>query len=236
MRPLNVFRKLLFPTKARRAQSILTKLSVLSVFVGSIIILTSMIILSQPHGEIVCFGDSITYGAKVDGNSWVWILQQKDYPGVNFINEGRSGRKTSDKEELLPVLKKYPKGAYYLIFLGVNDLKNGNDSMVNNCIDNMKWMINQIRKYDPGAKIVILSPSDININIMTALNKKKQYNEHTKKSLVNLEHQYKLLAKEDHTGFISLLHVVSKPNYADGLHPNVAGQRQIAEVVWKGLN
>lgn len=210
-------------------------LCVLGCILGCSIFLTSMILVSQPHGEIVCFGDSITYGAKVDGNSWVWILQQKNYPGVTFINEGRSGRKTADKEELIPVLKKYPDAAYYLIFLGVNDLKNGNDSMVNNCIDNMKWMIAQIRKTDPQGKIVILSPSDINISIMTALNKKKQYNENTKRSLVVLEHQYQALAKEEHTGFISLLHVVSKPNYADGLHPNVAGQRQVADAVWKGL-
>lgn len=226
------FRRKKFPAKA---QSPLRFLGVLSGFVGALILLTSMILYPHPHGQMVCFGDSITYGAKVDGNSWVWILQQKDYPGVTFINEGRSGRKTADKGELLPVLKKYPDAAYYLIFLGVNDLKNGDDSMVNSCIDNMKWMIGEIRK-QTHAKIVILSPTDINIRIMTQLNKKKQYNKNTEKALVYLEHQYNLLAKEEHTGFISLLHVVSKPNYADGLHPNVAGQRQIADAVWKGLN
>lgn len=223
----------MFPAKAQNSLRIL---GALGGFAGTLILLTSMIVISRPHGQIVCFGDSITYGAKVDGNSWVWILQQKDYPGVTFINEGRSGRKTADKEELIPVLKKHPNAAYYLIFLGVNDLKNGDDSMVNSCIDNMKWMIHQIRKTDPGCKIVILSPTEINISIMTALNKKKMYNENTKKSLVELESRYKQLAGEEHTGFISLLNVVSKPNYADGLHPNVAGQRQIVEAVWKGLN
>jgi lysophospholipase L1-like esterase len=81
------------------------------------------------HGPVVCFGDSITYGAQVDGHSWVYFLSQK-HPGIDFVNAGRSGRKTSDKKELLPVLKKYPNANYYLIFLGVNDLKNGNDSMV----------------------------------------------------------------------------------------------------------
>lgn len=224
------FQKLLLPQKI---QNILVRVSI---FVVSTVVLTSMTLISKPHGEIICFGDSITYGAKVDGNSWVWILQQKNYTGVTFINEGRSGRKTADREELLPVLKKYPDAAYYLIFLGVNDLKDGNDSMVNNCIGNMKWMIFKIHTADPTAKIVILSPTDININIMTALNKKKQYNENTKKSLAELEKRYKALAIKEHVGFISLLHVVSKPNYADGLHPNVAGQRQIAKAVWKGLN
>jgi lysophospholipase L1-like esterase len=198
--------------------------------------LTAMVVDQPVHGQVICFGDSITYGAKVDGDSWVRFLQQGNHPGVDFINEGRSGRKTADKKELLPVLKKYPDASYYLIFLGVNDLKNGNDSMVNNCVSNMKWMIAEIRNIDPPAKIVILSPTDINIHIMTELNKKKMYNENTKKALVDLEKKYKGLSKEEHVGFISLLHVVSKPDYADGLHPNVAGQRQIAKAVWKGLN
>lgn len=78
--------------------------------------------------QVVCFGDSITYGAQVDGHSWVYFLSQ-DHPDIDFVNAGRSGRKTTDKEELLPVLKKYPNANDYLIFLGVNDLKNGNESM-----------------------------------------------------------------------------------------------------------
>jgi len=184
--------------------------------------------------QIVCFGDSITYGAQVDGHSWVYFLSQ-EHPDINFVNAGRSGRKTSDKEELLPVLKKYPNANDYLIFLGVNDLKDGNDSMVNSCIENMQWMINEIRKVNSHAKIVILAPSDINLKTMNEINKSKKYNENTKQSLYKLEKRYQELAKAQHLAFISLLHVVSKPNYADGLHPDIAGQKEIANAVWKGL-
>lgn len=184
--------------------------------------------------QIVCFGDSITYGAQVDGHSWVYFLSQ-EHPDINFVNAGRSGRKTSDKEELLPVLKKYPNANDYLIFLGVNDLKDGNDSMVHSCIENMQWMINEIRKVNSHAKIVILAPSDINLKTMNEINKSKKYNENTKQSLYKLEKRYQELAKAQHLAFISLLHVVSKPNYADGLHPDIAGQNEIANAVWKGL-
>lgn len=186
------------------------------------------------HGKVVCFGDSITYGAQVDEHSWVYYLSQ-EHKEIDFVNAGRSGRKTSDKAELLPVLKKYPNAGYYLIFLGVNDLKNGNDSMVNSCVDNMEWMINAIRKVNSGAKIVLLAPSDINLKTMNDINRNKKYNENTKRSLYKLEKKYKELSDKEHTGFISLLHVVSKPNYADGLHPNIAGQKEIANAVWKGL-
>jgi acyl-CoA thioesterase-1 len=186
------------------------------------------------EGPVVCFGDSITFGAGVNGHSWAWYLS-KDHASINFVNAGRSGRKTSDKEELLPVINKNPSAKYYLIFLGVNDLKDGNDSMVNNCITNMKWMIGKIREGVPGAKIVILSPADINLKTMSAVNVGKKYNENTHRSLNHLNRRYKQLAKEENIGFISLLHSVSKSNYPDGLHPNEEGQMQIAHTVWKHL-
>lgn len=203
------------------------------------LMLTSSFLLTSfkeiTEGQIVCFGDSITYGANVNGHSWVWYLS-KDHTGINFINAGRSGRKTSDKEQLLPVVKSNPNASYYLIFLGVNDLKDGNDSMVNNCVVNMKWMIEKIREGAPQAKIVILSPSDINVKTMAAINVQKKYNENTHKSLNHLRKRYKKLAREEGISFISLLHAVSKENYVDGLHPNEEGQKEIANTVWKGLN
>ena len=197
--------------------------------------ITAMAFKESIHGQVVCFGDSITYGAQVDGQSWVSFLSKK-HADIDFVNAGRSGRKTSDKKELLPVLKKYYHANYYLIFLGVNDLKDGTDSMVNDCVINMAWMITQIRATNPRARIVILSPSDINLKTMNEINIRKKYNENTKRSLAALQKKYKNLAKKEKVGFISLLHSVSGPNYADGLHPNVKGQEEIAAAVWKGLN
>ncbi|MEJ2618192.1 MAG: SGNH/GDSL hydrolase family protein, partial [Ignavibacteriaceae bacterium] len=196
--------------------------------------LIAMTLSNGIKGTVVCFGDSITHGAKVNGHSWVYFLS-KEHKDINFINAGRNGRKTSDKKELLPVLKKYPKADYYLIFLGVNDLKNGNDSMVNQCVENMEWIINKIKDTDKKAKIVILAPIDINLNTMSQLNVNKKYNENTKSSLVRLKMKYKELAKKDNLGFISLLKTVSPPNYVDGLHPDEKGQQQIADAVWSGL-
>jgi len=186
------------------------------------------------HGQVVCFGDSITHGAMVDGNSWVSFLSL-EHKDIDFINAGRNGRKTSDKEQLLPILKQYPDAGYYLIFLGVNDLKDGTDSMVNNCIINMQWMITGIRNANSKAKVVILAPCDINLETMNEINVNKKYNQNTKQSLYKLEKGYRELAKEEHTGFISLLHAVSKPNYADGLHPTIDGQKEIAKAIWTGL-
>ncbi|MEO5910520.1 MAG: SGNH/GDSL hydrolase family protein [Pelobium sp.] len=188
----------------------------------------------QIKKQVVCFGDSITFGAKVDGHSWVSYLKEQ-HPEIDFVNAGRSGRKTADKKELLPVLEKYSNADEYLIFLGVNDLKDGTDSMVADCVNNMKWMVEEIKKVNPNAKIVILSPTYINTKTMDAVNVKKLYNENTKKSLRHLKKAYHHLAKQEFVGFLSLLHAVNKNNFADGLHPNATGQKEIAELVWKKL-
>jgi len=198
--------------------------------------LTLMAFRTKPHGQIVCFGDSITYGATVNGHSWVWYLQQANHSGIDFINAGRSGRRTADKKELLPVLEKYPHADYYLIFLGVNDLKDGTPAMVDSCIANMQWMIDKIKASDPHTKIVLLAPTGINVQTMSEVNVAKKYNANTQNALNILEKKYHALAKQEHLGFISLLHAVSAPNYNDGLHPDEAGQQQIEKAVWKGLN
>lgn len=184
--------------------------------------------------QVVCFGDSITYGARVDGRSWVTYLKEirDDY---SFINAGRSGRKTSDKKELIPVLEKYPNAHTYMILLGVNDLKDGNDSLENVCVNNIGWMIDQIKEVNPQAHIVVLSPCNINLKTMDEINVRKKYNKNTQKSLKHLQSKYRHLAKEKRAQFISLFKAVSKPNYTDGLHPDAAGQKEIAKAINKSL-
>lgn len=184
---------------------------------------------------VVCFGDSITHGAKVGGHSWVCLLAM-ERKSFDFINEGRNGRKTSDREQILPVLRKYRNAGMFIIFLGVNDLKDGNDSMVENCVVNMEWMIDEIRKNNQATKIVILAPCKISVKTMSPLNVRKKYNGNTERCLVKLERKYRDLAGRESVGFISLLRVVSPRNYVDGLHPNLAGQEEIANAVWKGLS
>lgn len=185
---------------------------------------------------IVCFGDSITHGAQVQGHSWVWHLQQNQKgTAYTYINAGRSGRKTADKEELMPVLAGHPDAEMFVFFLGVNDLKNGNDAMVDSCIENMEWMIDQVRNKAPQAKILLLSPCDINTEIMNKINKEKLYNENTRRSLRKLAKGYRELARLEKTGFMSLIEVVPRLAYADGLHPNKEGQQALYQAISKKI-
>lgn len=211
----------------RNAALVFTATLAVAVFAG-------MVVSHGIKSPVVCFGDSITHGAKVNRHSWVYLLS-REHEGVVFVNEGRNGRKTSDREEILPVLKKYKRAGTFLIFLGVNDLKNGNDSMVDDCVANMKWMIGKVRQNYVSTKIVILAPCRIDLKEMSPLNVRKKYNENTERSLVGLERLYRKLARKEGVGFISLLNAVTPGNYVDGLHPNGAGQQEIADAVWRGL-
>ncbi len=194
-----------------------------------------MIMVNGLKGKIVCFGDSITHGALVEGNGWVELLNQKS-GSIVTVNAGRNGRKTSDMNELMPVLEKNKDADYFLFLLGVNDLKNGNDSLVSLCINNMKWMIEQVKEKIPPARIVLMAPCGINLEEMSQLNRSKKYNENTAASLIKLEKGYKELAEKEKVEFISLLITVSPKNYVDGLHPNSEGHKEIADKIWYELN
>ena len=201
-----------------------------------VLIVTNLITSDEPQGKIVCFGDSITFGALVEGSGWVDQLARMS-DKINVINAGRKGRKTSDIDELPPVIDANKDADYFLIFLGVNDLKDGNDSLVNRCIDNMHAMIDMVSAgIEEDVRIILIAPCGISFETMSDLNKGKKYNENTAESLIKLEAEYKALAELKQTGFITLLNVVSPENYIDGVHPTMEGHKQISEKMWEYLN
>ncbi len=204
--------------------------------IGLLILSVSIIGCSAGlSGKIICFGDSITYGALVEGHSWADQLALKS-DNIVVVNAGRKGRKTSDRDELPPIVEANTDADYFLIFLGVNDLKDGTDSMVTASIDNMKWMTGYVKENIPGVKIVLIAPCGINLDDMSELNQSKKYNENTAESIIKLEKGYKDLSTQQGYQFISLLNTVSPENFVDGIHPTVEGQTEIVDKIWKELS
>ncbi len=203
--------------------------------VTAILLVAFFIQSGKVKGKIICFGDSITYGASFEGNGWPEQLAKYD-DEIKIVNAGKKGRKTSDRNELIPVIKANKDANYFLLLLGVNDLKDGNDSLVALCVDNMKWMISKVKEEIPEAKIILMSPCQISLENMTDLNKSKKYNENTFASLIKLEEEYRKLAEVESIGFISLLDTVSPVNLFDGIHPNISGYDEIANNIWDELS
>jgi lysophospholipase L1-like esterase len=71
---------------------------------------------------------------------------------------------------------------------------------------------------------------------MNDINKRKLYNENTRRSLRQLASGYQRLAGNNKTGFLSLLNVVPRKAYADGLHPNARGQQALYKAIRKKIN
>ncbi|MCX7797385.1 MAG: SGNH/GDSL hydrolase family protein [Melioribacter sp.] len=199
-----------------------------------LMMLSAFMFTQNAKYKILCFGDSITRGAGVEGNGWVEQVSKMSDKFL-MINAGRNGRKTSDTLELVPVLEKHLDANLVLIMLGVNDLKNGNDSLVNLCVSNMKWMITQVKTKLTKAQILLIAPCNISFETMSEINKQKRYNENTYNSLIKLEKEYEKLATEEKVNFISLFNVVSPKNFLDGVHPNIEGHREIAEIIYKKI-
>ena len=205
-----------------------------SLFLPLILLSFSMLfpaLAQEPAGKVLCFGDSITHAR---GHGWVEMVGEK-HSGVTMINAGRSGRKTSDMGELAGPLSENSSADWVLFFLGVNDLRDGTPEMVASCVDNMDWMIGQVKEKIPGARIVLMAPTDINLVTMNKINRDKNYNDMTKDSLYLMEKEYLKLAERKAVSLLSLLHAVSRGNFYDGLHPDENGQQEIADAVWQGL-
>lgn len=197
-----------------------------------------------PQGCVLCFGDSMTANKK----SYVSILDEK-WQKTTFINAGRGGRKTSDRDGLTNLLDQMKKADakrvaggkkpvridWVFILLGGNDLKaRASDSTVGKCAENMGWMIDSLRERIPGVKILLLAPCVLDPQKMKESGYETQAE--SVQRMAELESAYRKLAVEKQVKFISLLHVVPAENLSDGLHPDPAGQAMIADAIIKGFS
>ena len=198
-----------------------------------LLILASMS-CSNTVTRIICFGDSIT--ANEDG----WVKMVNDNPKYETINCGKNGRRAIGcVNELAPYLEKYKQADQLIIFLGVNDLPARDprpaDEKVALCVAGIEEAIDHALTKFNASDILLIAPCGVNPEMMNETNLKKGY-DITQPILEQLEMAYKALAIKKNIQFVSILKVVSKQNYVDGLHPNMEGNTEIASAVLKYLN
>lgn len=191
--------------------------------------------------RVLCFGDSITRGTYINGkytggNSWVNVFDKLSGDKIKAINAGRSGRKTADFKEFDDTIRNYRNIDHVIFFLAVNDLRVASDKVLQDCLVNMKTMIDKARAcYGNELKITIIGSAGLSIGNVSERFHKMGYDEKEQAMLDKLRPEYKKLAKENNAAFIDLWEVVSKDNYSDGLHPNLEGQLQIGTAIWKSF-
>ena len=178
--------------------------------------------------RILCFGDSITASG-----SWLPIVAKA--ASLELINAGVSGRKAAEaKTALADYLAKYTDLDRIIMILGVNDLpardKRPGSVKVAACVSHMSEAIDlALTRFKPN-DIILAAPCGVNPATMSQVNLEKGY-DITPPLLTQMEAGYQALAQTKAVQFLSLLNVVSKDNYNDGLHPNDDGDAEIARAI-----
>jgi acyl-CoA thioesterase-1 len=175
---------------------------------------------------VLFVGTSLTAGLGLDPDSaYPALIQRKiDSAGLPFrvVNAGVSGETSAGALSRMDWLLRQPFDVMVLE-TGANDGLRG--TPVTETRDNIQAIIDTVRRLRPEARIVLVQ--------MEALpNLGQRYTR-------AFHATFPLLARENHLVLLPFLldSVAGHPslNQSDGMHPNDAGEKIVAENVWKGL-
>ena len=194
--------------------------------------------------EIVCFGDSNTFGfnprngKRYDENTrWSGILSCKLKDKFKVIEAGCNNRTCysinpeSDELTGFRALPKYlkPTTSYLILAVGLNDLQkyySSNDYEIKEGIINL---IEISRKISPQIKIIILAPSKIKINILNSYFA-ILFDEKSIEKSIKMNEIYRKVAQENNCELINLDNEV-ETSEIDGLHYLEEEHKKIAEII-----
>ena len=182
--------------------------------------------------KVAIFGDSIT----ADG-AWIDSINSMEQDKFEMINLGRNGRTASQIPNEIPkfLRRKQSNGSdVFVIFLGINDLPHHGDETVSKIMENINDGIVRAKRHY-GNNVILISPCNVNSKMLSEASPKYHVYKNLEPLVKELDNKYKLLAKEHEILFISMLKVVGKKNYWDGLHPNKKGHDEISKAVWKKI-
>ena len=177
---------------------------------------------------IVALGDSLTAGFGLSRKqAWPSLIAEKmQAAGHDFevVNAGSSGDTTAGGLRRLPgILRAHKKIDIFVLELGINDIFRGVD--ISQIRDNLQGIITQTRAQHPEAAIVIAGmqlPGYSSEDYVSAFGS-----------------MFATLAQKNGVALIPffLEGVAGDPalNQWDRVHPNAAGQRILAENVWRVL-
>jgi acyl-CoA thioesterase-1 len=177
---------------------------------------------------IVALGDSLTAGYGLSRkDAWPALVAEKmRAAGCEFevVNAGSSGDTTAGGLRRLPaLLRAHKKIDFFILELGINDAFRGVD--LEQVRDNLQAIIDQTRTRHPEAKIIVAGmqlPGYSSEDYVSAFGA-----------------MFASLAEKNRTALIPffLEGVAGNPalNQWDRVHPNAAGQRVLAENVWRVL-
>ena len=199
--------------------------------------------------QIVCFGDSNTYGYIPEngerypwGVRWTSLLNEKlGYGKYHIEEEGLCGRTTIFEDPLrdnrngshmLPaLLETHQHADLIIVMLGTNDCKTVFGASADVIGKGITRLLDQIQEYAPRAKVLLMSPIYLGEKVW-----QEGYDqEFSRESVIvsrNLQPVYEKIAAERHISFLPAASYVHCCD-ADQEHLNAAGHKEFAEVVYR---
>ncbi|MDO8969438.1 MAG: arylesterase [Saprospiraceae bacterium] len=179
-----------------------------------------------PKKNIVFFGNSLTaaYNLSPEQGFTAHIQRRIDSLGLNYncVNAGLSGETTADGVNRIDWVLQQPVDIFVLE-LGANDALRG--LPVSESKKNLQAMLDKVKAKYPNCKLVLagmLAPPNLGANYTDAF-----------------RDMYPALAKKNDAALIPFLLEniggIPELNLPDGIHPNVEGQKVMAENVWAVL-
>lgn len=183
-------------------------------------------VVAQEKKSILFFGNSLTAGYGLDpGLAFPNLIQQKideNMGNYTVINAGLSGETSAGGVGRIDWVLNQPVDIF-ILELGANDGLRG--LPLESTHKNLQGIIDKVKKKYPKVKIVLAG-------MMVPPNMGEDYS-------TNFLKIYPDLAEKNNAAYIPFLldGVAGNPelNLADGIHPNVEGQKIVAENVWKVL-
>lgn len=175
---------------------------------------------------ILVFGDSLSDGLFLSRNEAypALLIPKLKAVGLSYevINASQSGGTTEEGVARLPPHLRQPI-AIFVLELGINDAFRG--TPVNEIRDNLQSLIDTVRAKNPEVRAIIAG---------------MQLPNHSVDDYIQaFGRMYVDLAQKNHAALIPYLleRVSGHPdlNLPDGLHPNAAGHRILADNVWRVL-
>lgn len=183
---------------------------------------------------ILVFGDSITAGnalpAEERADAWVSIVNREAGGRFVLLNEGKGGRPTNSVQEFDQALGRHPQIDALAILLGTNDSRDVSGRCVPKAVENIGSMIERARRtHGEKLPILLIGPPNLNKDALVAT---KPIAEERDANLRALGEAYRELAAHLNLSFVSLYGIVPpKTMTRDGVHPDAAGNRAIADAL-----
>lgn len=209
------------------------------------LLLTALLLLgcqskvAPPQKTLFVFGDSIVGGEGVGPSESFVQLLAADHTDWDVRGLGAPGWSIANylprADDLARDLPSETK--LVIVLLGTNDCRTSepDDALVQRTRQQLGEFAQRLGAARPTARIALVAPPSVNAANLSSRLRNAGFGENSAARLKKFGPAFQEVARQRGYAFLDLFPVVSASNLPDGVHPNAAGHRQIAEAMEKAF-